>query len=138
MRTLGILFFFWLALGSALNGQTIGQALPDNKGLMIDVQGEMTLNVRLVDRRLQLIFVDDKGLVTECPFSRVIVHLRRTGIDVPEMHLTMRPVSGLGFVTHPRIIPPPDSYKVRILLYPSEKDDAGRIFLPEMPFIWTD
>lgn len=133
-----MVLFFLLALGSVINGQTIGQALSDNRGLMIDVQGRITLNVRLVDRRMQLVFIDGKGLVTECPFRRVIVHVQRMGMNTPEIHLTMRPVPGKGFLTHPRIIPPPDSYKVRILLYPREEDDAGRVALPQMPFIWQD
>jgi len=138
MRTFGLLFSVLLAFSTLTHAQKLGEPLPDQKGLLFDVGGQFALNVRLVDRHMQLIFVDLDGNVMECPFPRVVVHVERRGLKRADMHLSMQPKPGEAFVTHPRVIPPPNRYTLRIYLYPHQDDDLGRVMIPDTVFLWQD
>lgn len=138
MRLIAILFCLFMVSAAPCLAQTVGQPMPDAKGMTLEIEGRVRLNISLVERRMQLVFMDTAGKVIESPFRRVIVHVDRSGTDSGAMHLLFRPVLGNPVLRHERVIPPPDRYRLRIVLYPLADDDRGMFALPVQTFVWSE
>lgn len=138
MRILALLVCALLMFQFSAVAQTIGEKMPDQKGLTLEVQGRGMINMRLVDRRLQLVFMDLDGRVEQCPFSRVVVHIEHRGKNGDEMHLVLRPEAGKAALRHNRYIPPPNTYRVRIVLFPHEDSKEGMLVIPLQTFTWVE
>lgn len=84
---------------------------------------EGTLNLRIVDNRFRAYFVDGERLVVEPPYLRIVLfteEMRR--VDRRE-RLVLTPAGDGSHATHPRIIPPPHDFWVRMVLVESEDEE---------------
>jgi hypothetical protein len=133
MRTTLCLVFVALFAPLA-SSQEIGRPIEDGKGVMVVAEGGLSMCIMMVEHRVRVAFVDEAGLVVECPFEKVVLHMERVGQSNDEIHLVMRPEAGMGYITHPRAIPPPEIFHMRIILYPEEGSERGRIVIPRVRF----
>jgi hypothetical protein len=118
-----------LALCRAAVAQTLGQPLGDEGGLTIPIPDGPTLNLRIVDHNLRIYALDGDGKLVLPPYAKAIVEVEYERASKNE-HLMLRQRDGNPWLTHPRFLRPPYFYRLRILLYPYEDSDEGRIVLP--------
>ena len=138
MKKLAFVLFSIFFATSASFAQTIGEKMPDAKGLVYELEDGQTLNLRIADHKLQLVFLDKDGLVEQTPFKRAVVRIDRIKANGGDLNFLMREDPSVPYMTHPRFIQPPLAFKVHILLYPDENDDEGKLSIPTRYFSWND
>lgn len=81
------------------------------------------LNLRIVENRFRAYFVDEERLIVEPPYLRIVLfteEMRR--VDRRE-RLVLTPTGDGSHATHPRVIPPPHDFWVRMVLVESEDEE---------------
>ena len=100
---------------------------------MLKLDEEHQLNMQVVDHHVVLYFLDAQGLLVAPPYQRVVLEMEEPHGD-KKLHMVMRPDGATPYLTHPRAIPPPYRYRVRMLLYPVDGSDEGRLLVTERDF----
>jgi hypothetical protein len=136
MRTLFALGLFLSFFATTLSAQRVGEEWTDRRGLVLQFSDGHSLNLRIEENRLRMVFFDGSGLVEAPLFAKVVVRL-----DIPEggrkdLTIVLRAAEDGAAMASPRVLRPPHVYLATILLYPSEDSDEGRIVLPQVPFRW--
>jgi hypothetical protein len=127
------LFLFFAGFAHA---QKIGEPWTDRTGLYVHYSENANLLLRMEDHHFMMLFLDDAGKVTACPFKRAIVYVDKNGSKKNDMNLVLRPEPGAAFLSNPRFVKPPLSFRVRIILCPNEDGDEGNITIPMLQFNW--
>lgn len=101
----------------------VGKPLPDEIGITIERIGvdpgateRGFINLRIVDNRFQLWFLDHEKNVIEPAFPLAILHYRGFVVRKSRYTIQLTPDSSGLFLTSPRVIKPPYHYSVKILL----------------------
>lgn len=109
----------------------VGKPLPNELGLTLarkEVdEGEEEpgfVNLRIVDNRFQLWFLDSEKNVVLPSYPMAILHYRGFVVRKSRETIRLSPDSDGLFLTSPRIIPPPHHYSVRILLMNQAEEEA--------------
>ena len=132
MKAAFVALALWFSLSGLVNAQKVGEPLADNEGVAVQLDGSHSLNVRIVDHRMRVIFLDEKSLVERCPFQRVSIRVERTRAQGDDISLVMRPKPDVPYVEHARFIKPPYTFRIHIVLYPNEDSDEGKVSIPIM------
>jgi hypothetical protein len=119
-----------------LSAQKVGEAWPDTRGLVVKFSDGHSMNLRMEENRLQMVFLDEKSLVEKPPFAKAIVRLDPRSKKEDETVLVLRPGETASALVNARILRPPHSWNIVILLYPEEDSDKGRITIASTPFMW--
>jgi hypothetical protein len=125
------LVFFLCGFAQA---QKVGDLWTDKTGMFVHYGDNANLLLRMEDHRFKMIFLDDSGKVTACPFRRVILRVDRVGRQKDDLNLVLTQEPGAACLVHPRFIKPPYVFRVRMLLYPELEGDAGMVSVPMTPF----
>ena len=137
MRRIISVLAFMLFVSSAAFAQNVGEKLPDDKGAFFTFDNGHKANVRIDDHRLQIVFIDDKDLVEQTPYKRAIVRIDRNKSN-DDTNLLMREDASVPYLTHPRFIDPPLSFRIHVIFYPDEESDDGKISFPTALFKWDN
>lgn len=127
-----------VTLSPHLNAETtvdeeigIGKPLPDELGLTLErkhIDEGATepgfINLRIVNNRFQLWFLDHEKNVVEPAYPMAILHYRGFVVRRSRETIQLRPDSDGLFLTSPRVVPPPHHYSVRILLMNQAEEEA--------------
>jgi hypothetical protein len=97
----------------------------------VEVQGLGSMHVQVASRRLSIVFVDAEGKPVAPPVQRVVAHVRVVGGKSADLHLMMTTGDDGLYMTNPRVLPAPQRYNVRLVLYPGTGEE-GAISLPEI------
>lgn len=124
-----------LALSPALIAEEaeieVGKPLPNELGLTLErkeVDEGATepgfINLRIVDNRFQLWFLDHEKNVVEPTYPMAILHYRGFVVRKSRETIQLLPEGDGLCLTSPRIVPPPHHYSVRILLMNKAEEEA--------------
>jgi hypothetical protein len=118
--------------------QSVGEKLPDTRGVIFTFDNGHKANVRIADHKLQIVFLDSNDRIEQTPFKRAVVRVDRLHANDDDMNFVMREAPDVPYLTHPRFIQPPLSFRIHVIFYPDSDSDEGKISYPMTFFRWED
>ena len=138
MKKYLLVLTFALFVSCVSLAQNIGEKLPDTRGVTYTFDNGHKANVRIADHRLQIVFLDEKDLVEQPPYRRAIVRIDRLQANGDDMNLVLRADDSVPYLTHPRFIEPPLSFKIHVIFYADDEGNEGKVSFPTSFFRWGD
>ncbi len=96
-------------------------ALPLKSGLMVQRSGKPDLNLRIVNGKMRLYWIDDEGLVTKPDATEVSVRFTRS-LRGNDFHRFVRLGDEAGFGT-PHVLPAPHIYNGLLILKSDQSEE---------------
>ena len=131
MKVFPLTFLALLFMSLIGHAQEVGDRLPDDKGVTFSYdQSGHTCNVRIGDdHRILVFFLDTEGKIEYCPFKKVIIRLENLPRN-DETQIVFHSGTDAPYLTCKRFIRPPNNFRLKVFLYPSDEGSAGRISVP--------
>ncbi len=113
---------------------TLGGVLEPALGIDFKRTGKVpgTVNVRIVNNRFEVWFLDEEGLIVEPDFETGVMFYSNPNIkELRNLHTTVSRSDSQPILTSPLIIAPPHRYLVRLVL--SKEAPPPDIYQPQVP-----
>jgi hypothetical protein len=138
MKKLFLVLLFAIFVSSATFAQKIGEKLPDERGALFPFETGHKANVRIGDHKLQIVFLDENNLVEEAPYKRAVVRIDRLQAGGDDLNLVLRAEDSIPYLSHPRFIEPPLTFRIHVIFYANDQGDEGKVSFPMTYFRWEN